>query len=305
MQGKRQIGSQPRKMSVAGAVRHERFLAGSHEDMIAAAAGTGSVRLPTSTLTVRVADITTRVVCDDPTLTLTMSEASRLFLVEDGNADATIHVKTTPWLDMPTGEQLFDSGAAWRMYRESGTFVFSFVSAAMRPPLYRVARFDPSFSCGEISVNDVCLPADRAIAPLEYPLDELLMINLLSRGRGVEIHGCAVIDQEGTAHLFAGQSEAGKTTNARLWHEQGATVLSDERVILRVRDELLWVYGTPWHGEGQFAAPASAPLAGIFFLAHGRDNAVRRVTGAECVARLFACCFPPFHDRAGVQFTLD
>jgi hypothetical protein len=64
------------------------------------------------------------------------------------------------------------------------------------------------------------------------------------------------------------------------------------------------MYGTPWHGEEEFASPASAPLTRIFFLVHGCENSMRPATGAGAAARLFSCCFPPFHDRAGLEFTL-
>jgi hypothetical protein len=200
---------------------------------------------------------------------------------------------------------LFDSGVVWRLFRERDEYVFSLRSSAAGPAPYRLANFNTSFSAGRIRLNRSRLPNDTVVEPLEYPLDELIMIQLLARGRGVEIHGCAVIDQDGAAYLFAGQSEAGKSTTARLWHEQQATVLSDDRVILRLRDNKVWVYGTPWHGEEDFACAASAPLDRIFFLEQGRANSVRDIAGAAAAAQLVACCFAPFHDSAGMDFTLE
>ena len=191
------------------------------------------------------------------------------------------------------------------MYRQQDDFVFSFVSSALGTAPYRLARFDSSFTRGTISFNAACIPNSASLLPLEFPLDELMMINLLARGRGVEVHGCGVIDRDGAAYLFAGHSEAGKSTSARLWHREGATVLSDDRVVLRLREDRVWMYGTPWHGEEEFGCPASAPLARIYFLAHGRENSVRPAGGAGAAARLFTCCFPPFHDHAGLDFTLD
>jgi hypothetical protein len=275
--------------------------------MIAAAAGVSSEPLSARQLTLRVADITTRVVGDDSAPGLTVSDTSSRFLVHPGDTDepdVTIRVQRAPHLTQPPGDMLFDSGGIWRMYRERDDFLLSFVSTALGTAPYRLARFDTSFTRGTISVNGVCTPDGAAIAPLEYPLDELIMINLLARGRGVEMHACAVIDPDGSAYLFAGQSEAGKSTSARLWHHEGATVLSDDRVVLRLRDGAVWVYGTPWHGEQDFACPASAPLTRIFFLAHGPGNSLRPAGGAGAAARLFTCCFPPFHDHAGLDFTL-
>jgi hypothetical protein len=256
-------------------------------------------------LTLRVADIVTRVVCDEPAVALTVSGATRRFLVPECPADATVRVARRSSLEEPRAEKVFDSGRVWRLYRQDGAFVFSFTSASSTPAPYKLARFDPSFANGTLWFNRACLAEDRTLHPLEFPLPELMMINLLAKGRGVEIHGCGVIDRDNQAYLFAGQSEAGKTTISRLWNQEGATVLSDDRVVLRLRDGRVWIYGTPWHGDEDFALPASAPLSKLFFLDHGRENRVRAAGGAAALARLFACCFPPFYDEGGMTFTLD
>ena len=265
----------------------------------------GGVRRPTSALLLRVADVAMQILCDDPAIALTVADTVRPFVIAATDPDVTIRVERAGHLRAPSGEKLFDSSGVWRMYRDRGGYVFSFVSTALGSAPYRLARFNPSFTSGTVWLNGAAFPDGTALEPLEYPLAELLMINVLARGRGVEIHGCAVIDRDGCAYLFAGPSGAGKSTSARLWALEGATVLSDDRVILRLRDNRVWVYGTPWHGDQQFASPASAPLARIFFLVHGGGNAARPLAGAAAVARLFTCCFPPFHDRAGLDFTLE
>jgi len=276
--------------------------------MIAGAAGANGGPFSARQLTLRVADITTRLVCDESALGVTVSDTSCRFLVPPDYADppdVTAQVQRAPHLSHPQGDMLFDSGGTWRMYRERDEFVFSFASTALGAAPYRLARFDTSFTRGTIAFNGACIPNSAALQPLEFPLDELMMIHLLARGRGVEVHGCGVIDCDGRAYLFAGQSEAGKSTSARLWHHEGATVLSDDRIVLRLREDRVWMYGTPWHGEQEFASPASAPLTRIFFLAHGPGNSVRPAGGAVAAARLFTCCFPPFHDHAGLDFTLS
>jgi hypothetical protein len=141
--------------------------------------------------------------------------------------------------------------------------------------------------------------------PLEYPLDELLFIHFLALGRGAEIHSCGVIDSLGRGHLFVGQSEAGKTTMARLWEdESGVTVLSDDRIILRKVDGRLWMYGTPWHGDAVLASPARAPLTRVYFLKRGRENELVPLGMAESAGNLISCSFLPFYDPEALSFTL-
>ena len=84
---------------------------------------------------------------------------------------------------------------------------------------YKTALFVPDFSRGHVCLHRPFFADAPSVDPLEYPLDELLVISLLGQGRGVEIHGCGVVDGS-SGYLFVGQSGAGKTTIARLWQAE-------------------------------------------------------------------------------------
>jgi hypothetical protein len=130
------------------------------------------------------------------------------------------------------------------------------------------------------------------------------MIHLLSQGRGVEVHGCALLDDAGRAFVFAGQSGAGKSTLSRLWmNHPGVRLLSDERIVIRTDRDPIAVYGTPWHGDALPASPRRGDLAGVFFLDHAASNIVTPVSRSLAVAQLFSCSFLPFHGAAGVDHT--
>ncbi len=182
-------------------------------------------------------------------------------------------------------------------------------SASWLPPSvpepYKTASFNAEFTSGDICLRSACFRTDQPVYPLEYPLDELLMVNLLAQGRGVEVHGCGVLDSDGKGYLFLGQSGAGKSTMARLWTRgAGPHILSDDRIILRMLDGRLWMYGTPWHGEAELASAQRTPVDRILFLARGERNEIAPLAEADAVARLMACSFVPFHSRSGLDFTL-
>jgi hypothetical protein len=80
--------------------------------------------------------------------------------------------------------------------------------------------------------------------------------------------------------------------------------LSDDRIILRLHDGELWMYGTPWHGEAQFASPGEAKLNKIHILRHGSENRLAALSQARAVGEILARSFPPFHSSAGLESTV-
>jgi hypothetical protein len=265
----------------------------------------------------RIGGFTIQLASRDSGLNLVLNPATARFAVEpssphvqinaqiNAQIDVQIEVVSGDLVDEVPGELIFDSGGPWRMFRHRDGYVFQFFSSLFGPLPYKTVRWNADFTRGEVCLNRAHFPAGTPVDPLEYPLDELLMINLLGRGRGLEVHGCGVIDGADEAYLFVGQSGAGKTTMARLWlAEPGAVVLSDDRVILRSEPDGVWMYGTPWHGDEPLASPGRARLSRLFLLRHDTTNAIATVSGASAAARLFAASFPPFHSPSGMDFSL-
>jgi len=255
---------------------------------------------------VSIGGLTFRIVSGDRRLASQPYAALASFAGEHAAADVVVRAG---WSETPlaaAGDMVFDSGGTWRLMRSGADFVFSFQSGVGGPVPYKTARFDSTFTAG-----DVLLSRDHferhgldAVHPLQFPLDELLMVHLLARGRGMEIHGAALLDDAGRTYVFAGQSGAGKSTMSRLWTgHPSVTLLSDERVILRTDRDPIAVYGTPWHGDAMLASPLSGTLAGVFFLKHHPSNVLTRIVEPLAAAKLLSCSFLPFHDAEGVART--
>jgi hypothetical protein len=256
---------------------------------------------------VSIADITVRIACDDGRLASSGGGLLASFFARQGPADVDVRAL---WTDSPAedgGHLLFDSGGPWQLLRSDRDFLFTFRSSTGGTAPYKTARFNSNFTVGEVALSRQHFdrhPSETVYA-LQYPLDELLMVHLLSQGRGVEIHGCALLDRAGRAHVFAGQSGAGKSTLARLWvGREAITLLSDERVVLRTDRDRIVVYGTPWHGDALLASPLCGELASVFFLNHAPTHTVVPIGGSLAAARLFSCAFLPFHSADAVDRTI-
>jgi hypothetical protein len=213
--------------------------------------------------------------------------------ISDGEAEVDLQVHYGSIPEHKQNREIFDTGTTWSMFTKNGKYILK------TGP--RIAIFESDFKSGKIYINR---SGRNAISPLSYPLTELLMINLLSQGRGVLAHSCG-IDNNGKGMLFVGESGAGKSTLSNLWKDKkDVTVLSDDRIIIRKIDGRFWMYGTPWHGDAKACSPEKVPLEKIFFLRHARENSVSKISEIDAVSKLIVCSFPTFWDKKGMEFTL-
>ncbi len=229
---------------------------------------------------------------------------SRFAVTPSGDEDVTITVEAMEVPLPPTGRLLFESGAVWRAYDDQGGFRIDCWSHVFGPVPYKAAFFDRDLREGRILMRQDAV--NDEMHALDFPLDEVLVAHLLGRGRGVELHGCGIIDRDGRGQLFVGQSGAGKTTTARIWLSEGHyEIVSDDRVIVRFVDGEWRMFGTPWHGEAELSSPLSAPLGAIHLLVQASQTEFVALPPAQATALLFGCTFPPFYDAGALAFTLE
>ncbi len=227
--------------------------------------------------------------------------------VMDVGVDIEVDVRWKDELHREAAETDFESGAIWRLLRRDNNFMFEFASPQVGAGPYKRMRVGRDFRRAEVTLSRAASERCGNISALEYPACELLITSYLAfHGLGVEVHGCGLVDSETGGHLFLGHSGAGKSTTARLWETfRGPEILSDDRIILRLQNGELWMYGTPWHGEAEFAAAARAKLNRIHILKHGAENRFAAMSQAHAAGEIFARSFPPFHSPAGLDSAVD
>ena len=229
--------------------------------------------------------------------------------------DETVHVDVHwhPLRITDRGEEVFSVGDVphrvppnWRLYRDGrGLWNLQVNTSAYQVFRQRVAVLAPDFRTGDLYVD----LAHRSLAvypyPLSSPLDRVLFVNLISHGVGVMLHACGIV-MGGKGYIFTGPSEAGKTTLARLWAEfSDATVLGDECLILRRKEDRFWMYGTPWVGEAGLCSPVAVPTERIFFIHHGQENLLTPISPERAAERLLAQSVLTPYDAFAVEFVLD
>lgn len=205
--------------------------------------------------------------------------------------------------EMNGKERVFDSGSTWALYRSGGKYVLQNDSLESGSSPDKIVVLEPDFKCGEIFIKNDKIGQNLFSDPLGYPLNQILMIILLSLHKGVLLHACGIYDR-GSGYLFLGNSGHGKSTIADIWFENKSIVLNDDRIIVREKDGAVWIYGTPWHGDFKEWSPKGLPINKIFFLRHGEKNSAVPRKGAEAVSMLLTRSFPPLWDQKGMDYTL-
>ncbi|MGD2248466.1 MAG: hypothetical protein PVF58_08665 [Candidatus Methanofastidiosia archaeon] len=137
--------------------------------------------------------------------------------------------------------------------------------------------------------------------PLERFLFRILMVNIFSWGLGVMIHASGINDN-GRGMIFVGKSGAGKSTIANLWKEKDSTVLGDDTLIIRKREEHFWVYGVPWK-DTHLTSPDPCPLENIFFIEHAKENILKQKKGT--LNSILPHILHPLWNVSGVKFSMN
>jgi MoaA/NifB/PqqE/SkfB family radical SAM enzyme len=113
--------------------------------------------------------------------------------------------------------------------------------------------------------------------------DQIALARVLPFVGGAFIHAAGV-DFEGRGLLFAGPSEAGKSTVVKMLKGR-AKVLCDDRMIVRKETGGFRIHGTWSHGEIPDVSPDSAPLSAVFFLRQARENRLERIRDPKAVLK--------------------
>jgi hypothetical protein len=199
---------------------------------------------------------------------------------------------------------VFDSGGTWRVYRRGRGLLYVFRPPMGPGPPARAVAIDRGRRRGTLFLPPSPASRGRGFA-LSYPLDELLFQHRFAREGGLVLHACGIA-LGGRAALLCGRSGAGKTTLARLFRGllPHATVLSDDRIVVRRRGRSFRAFGTPWHGSGRFAATGSSRVAAVVFLQQARKTELRPISVAEAAVRLVTHSFPPLWEAEGTAKNL-
>ena len=223
-------------------------------------------------------------------------------------SDLSVKVAVVAHLpELPTGPLRFDSAhGCWKLFESDSGLLFESLDPKTFQPRVR-ARVSDDYRTLHAWILPDLQGGQVGWTPMQLfnPLIEVCLLSRLARDGGLLLHAAGLSFHE-QGYVFTGASGTGKSTIAEFFASRGATVLSDERLILRRHGTDFSLYGTPWVGSGNYAENASAPITGLYCINHGQDrHRIESLSPSKTIPLLLQQAFLPYWDRVGLETTLD
>ena len=132
------------------------------------------------------------------------------------------------------------------------------------------------------------------------------MAEYLLHQRIVLFHG-SVVAVDGEGYLFTAKSGTGKSTHTRLWREafgERAVMINDDKPLLKITDDGVLVYGTPWDGKHRLSTNTVVPLKAICILKRGNQNTIIAAEKREAYPMLLQQMYRP-QNGVGMSLALQ
>jgi len=241
--------------------------------------------------------ITIRVESDLPITNSTFHPKFKLFEVQGPGKDTISirhHFSLPDMDDQNPGQEIYRK-PPWAIYKKEDSWIYLGISPiAGNKHLHRVAIFNHDHTRARIYNHgeETFLNGNLHSLTL-FPTDQILLARVLADREGGYLHSAGVI-LDGKGLLFAGHSDAGKSTIAIMLKDQ-AEILCDDRMIVRRWEDGFRIHGTWSHGDVPEISANSAPLKSILFLEHAGENRLIPLNDKkEVVGKLLACLIKPF-----------
>lgn len=110
----------------------------------------------------------------------------------------------------------------------------------------------------------------------------------------IPIHASSIVKDSG-AVLFLGESGTGKSTHTRLWlkYVEDSYLLNDDSPLLCIKDDKIFVCGSPWSGKTHCYRQEMIPLKAIVRLGQYSENIISRLDILRSIGAVHPS-FPPF-----------
>ena len=242
-------------------------------------------------------------------ITFRPSPAQQLFITADTDYDLAVNVFTgpvvvkeeasavfrAPYIEEINGMRVKKSDEFWTVYR-LGDYILIRTSCPISKD-YKEALLviRPEEKSWDIIIDS----STGIVDPMCYPIDGLLLYYLTALNDDIFIHGSGV-SHNGYGYLFTGISGKGKSSIASIFRNSGSEVVHDDRLILRLKNNKVFMYNTPVYEGDRYR---KAELSSIYIIDHGDQNITSRPGHSDAVTAVMANCIQ-HHWDTGLMINL-
>lgn len=164
----------------------------------------------------------------------------------------------------------------------------------------------------EIEPKDIEFERERATIECSDGYLELLAIHrkiseIMPKYNTILFHG-SVLAIDGKGYLFTAPSGTGKSTHTRLWKEyfkDRVVVVNDDKPFLKIEDDEVFAYGTPWDGKHRLSSNIKVPLKGICILSQNKENWIKKIDSKNVYPYLYNQVYHILNERENAIKTLQ
>ncbi len=159
------------------------------------------------------------------------------------------------------------------------------------------------FAC---KVNDEILYISYPDALREVTVFDGLDLPSVLLYKGIGILHCSFIEYNGSAILFAGNKQVGKSTQAALWERHAnAEVINGDRAALMIDNGIIYACGIPFCGTSQICKNKKYPLKAIVCPSKDIENSTKRLMPIETFTELIGKFTYERYDRKSAEIITD
>ena len=151
----------------------------------------------------------------------------------------------------------------------------------------------------EIFLQEIEHDEGVCINPSDAYLESIALLRKLAdyicKHNRILMHG-STIAVNGKGYIFTALSGTGKSTHTALLrklHGENAVMVNDDKPFLYIKDDKVFVCGSPWNGKHNLGNNMIVPLEGIFFLRRSEENVLHRIDADQALTMLVSQCHRP------------
>lgn len=97
---------------------------------------------------------------------------------------------------------------------------------------------------------------------------------------------------DGKGYAFIAKSGTGKSTQVSMWlrYIENCDLMNDDNPIVRVIDNQVFIYGSPWSGKTPCYRQVKAPLGAITRIDRAQENSIEKLPPIEAFASFLPSC---------------